>query len=365
MRDLFRRNYTYCTHCPKMCRFACPVSNEERNEAVTPWGKMALAGRLLQKGQAADPSDLDVLSKCTSCGLCRTYCDHGVNVAQALRSARETTLVKAEQLGGYPSVAELTPDGEALRTKLIKTAGPRWRNANATTAYFPGCELVMQDPEHLQDTLGLFSRLGVGDVAVFDGEGGCCGFPLYEAGYTDEFRRLAKRNVLEFNRYKKIVCEQPECVRTLTEVYADFRLPITATVVHLVQFLEPYIRDANMIPQTGTYYYHDACQLGRQLGLTELPRELLRLAVDGPLGELQWSRESSYCCGAGHLYQRTSAESAGRIAQTAVAPLREHPNAQLVTFSARCARHLRANSPEVPVVHGVRILSQALGGEGE
>src|SRR5690606_21614357 len=32
-----------CVYCPKLCRTACPVSNVEATETVTPWGKMSLA----------------------------------------------------------------------------------------------------------------------------------------------------------------------------------------------------------------------------------------------------------------------------------------------------------------------------------
>ena len=32
-----------CVYCPKLSRAACPVSNVEASETVTPWGKMSMA----------------------------------------------------------------------------------------------------------------------------------------------------------------------------------------------------------------------------------------------------------------------------------------------------------------------------------
>src|SRR6201999_1099365 len=32
-----------CVYCPKLSRAACPVSNVEHSETVTPWGKMSMA----------------------------------------------------------------------------------------------------------------------------------------------------------------------------------------------------------------------------------------------------------------------------------------------------------------------------------
>ena len=37
------RNARACVFCPKLCRSACPVSNAEPRETVTPWGKMSMA----------------------------------------------------------------------------------------------------------------------------------------------------------------------------------------------------------------------------------------------------------------------------------------------------------------------------------
>ena len=38
-----RRALELCEFCPKMCRFACPVSEATGREALTPWGKVSLA----------------------------------------------------------------------------------------------------------------------------------------------------------------------------------------------------------------------------------------------------------------------------------------------------------------------------------
>src|ERR1035438_3701161 len=37
-----------CVFCPKLCRSACPVSNAEPSETLTPWGKMSTAYFLAQ-----------------------------------------------------------------------------------------------------------------------------------------------------------------------------------------------------------------------------------------------------------------------------------------------------------------------------
>ena len=46
-----------CVFCPKLCRSACPVSNAEPRETLTPWGKMStayFAARSLRCGERAN-----------------------------------------------------------------------------------------------------------------------------------------------------------------------------------------------------------------------------------------------------------------------------------------------------------------------
>src|SRR5438552_11655851 len=77
-----------CVFCPKLCRSACPVSNAEPRETITPWGKMSSAWYVASEAVAAEPAHAAPAWACTGCFACRESCDHKNDVAGTLLDAR-------------------------------------------------------------------------------------------------------------------------------------------------------------------------------------------------------------------------------------------------------------------------------------
>src|SRR5271166_5016403 len=83
-----------CTFCPKLCRSACPVSNAEPRETLTPWGKMSAAYFTARGDVPLEESFARPAWACTGCFACRASCDHQNDVAGTLLAAR-SALVSA------------------------------------------------------------------------------------------------------------------------------------------------------------------------------------------------------------------------------------------------------------------------------
>src|SRR5450631_2259800 len=77
-----------CVFCPKLCRSACPVSNAEPRETITPWGKMSMAYFAAHGDVPLDASHAAPAWACTGCYGCREACDHKNEVAPTLLEAR-------------------------------------------------------------------------------------------------------------------------------------------------------------------------------------------------------------------------------------------------------------------------------------
>src|SRR5215472_15353459 len=77
-----------CVFCPKLCRSACPVSNAEPRETITPWGKMSMAHFAAHGDVPLDHSHAAPAWACTGCYACREACDHRNDVASTLFDAR-------------------------------------------------------------------------------------------------------------------------------------------------------------------------------------------------------------------------------------------------------------------------------------
>ncbi len=81
-----------CVFCPKLCRSACPVSNAEPRETITPWGKMSMAWMAAHGDVPVDASHAAPAWACTGCFGCREACDHRNPVADVLFDARSALM---------------------------------------------------------------------------------------------------------------------------------------------------------------------------------------------------------------------------------------------------------------------------------
>src|SRR5580693_150309 len=85
-----------CVFCPKLCRSACPVSNAEPRETITPWGKMSIAWMAAHGDVPIDASHAAPAWACTGCFACREACDHRNVVADVLLDARAALTAAGE-----------------------------------------------------------------------------------------------------------------------------------------------------------------------------------------------------------------------------------------------------------------------------
>ena len=89
MLSEFQKELTYCTFCPKLCKFACPVTVATAREDVTPTSKMQFAYFVVKGMENLDDPDYNsIFYQCTTCTACSNYCDHQIDVSRVLLEAR-------------------------------------------------------------------------------------------------------------------------------------------------------------------------------------------------------------------------------------------------------------------------------------
>ena len=116
MTDL-RRAAELCEFCPKMCRFACPVSEAASREALTPWGKVSLAALT---GRAPDASAALAFAGCTGCLRCQVYCAHANDVPAVLYAARAGAVRAGTAPRGWAAIAaRMTAAGHTETADLL------------------------------------------------------------------------------------------------------------------------------------------------------------------------------------------------------------------------------------------------------
>jgi Fe-S oxidoreductase len=360
-----RRAAELCEFCPKMCRFACPVSEADPREALTPWGKVSLAALTAGVGRAPDASVALAFHGCTGCLRCQVYCAHGQDVPTLLFAARGVAMRSGVAPAGAQGLpARFADRGHAeegdrqaqLRELRAQDEARGGAEHEGGPVLFAGCEALAHSPASALDALAAARALGAPlrlapDAAV------CCGLPLLEGGHTEAFaaHALRTRDTLATAAPRRdgkpqpvhLVALSPSCARTLRDRYPGHgaALPAGSVIEHVTTFLaralavRPDLLARPKLP--GPIAWHDPCELARGLGETEAPRALLAAAVEGGAREAVRCGADTACCGAGGLLPLTHPQTARKLAQDRAAELAA-TGAPAVTASPVCARALGA-----------------------
>ena len=316
------RPTTLCAFCPKMCRSACPVSEAERRETVTPWAKMNIV-HLGRTGQVAlsQPGAQKALEACTGCGACTEQCAHGNPVAETLFAGR--SLAETERSQRHRAAFEKTGDVKGRDLASALDGIPRDRRA--TVAYFPGCaraghdgaEAIARDLRALSVAFG--KDVPACDIGPYPGKAQCCGYPLHVDGQVDlvEENLLRLADVLE--GHELVVTPDPGCAWMLTSVRSTLIGPRRGNrrfpqVLPLVEALGSRADRFQGTSPGLVVRYHDPCYLGRRGRTFDAPRALIMAATGKRPLEFSRHHDEADCAGGGGLYPMSNPAGAREMA---------------------------------------------------
>ncbi len=335
-----------CAFCPRLCRAACPVSNAEPREALTPFGKMT---SLLSTER--DASNL-LAYACTGCGACTTACRHENPVAEVLLEGR-AALADA---GRSPAVAERVarehPSRVLRQSGLVQTlrADPAAR-ADATTALLLGCPVLRGPAETAERILHIAARLAGEPVRLLSE---CCGAVPTLAGDPSGAERSRERLARELAGTRRLVVADPGCLRGVLpdgEPLSGSPEPLSllawaaGNASLLARVAEPGVRYGFQMPcwARGT-----AAEPAALVLLEHLVGTVVTVAPG--------------CSGGGGLLPVTYPEVSRAIAKGRAAEFAEHGVDKLVTGCAAGARRFRAldGAPTLEVVELTTLLWEGL-----
>ncbi|RLA77532.1 MAG: hypothetical protein DRG33_06900 [Deltaproteobacteria bacterium] len=294
-----------CIQCGR-CTGSCPEAGK------TPFNVRMMVRKVLFD----EWNEEDLLWFCSSCGACTVRCPRDVRpsevvvglraamveagrVPTSLYQALENTLVQKNPWGRSKNRRDewtapldfqipFIGDGD-LHTLLFVCC---------VQAYDPRCQVIPRNFAKVLHTAGVpFGILGRKEV--------CCGNEIRRVGEWGLFRELREENSRNFKRYgvERIVALSPHCMNAFRKEYDG----VVQDVLHYTQLLWELIREGAIEPK-GEYpkrvVYHDPCFLGKQNGVFDEPREILRAIPALELLEFSRSRENSLCCegGGGRMF---------------------------------------------------------------
>jgi Fe-S oxidoreductase len=329
-----------CVFCPKLCRSACPVSNAEPRETITPWGKMSLSWLTAHGDVPVDASHASPAWACTGCFGCRESCDHANPVTETLFDARAALIAH----GAGPPAAH-----RALRRfdhHLVRTRDAARRLARGPTtdpaardALLVGCAYLRGATPEAAHAIASSAALLGGPVALVDR---CCGLPLRLAGAGDAFVHHARSFAESVSDRSRVVVADAGCGLALRRMYPEVGVTVAPAIELLVELAA---RSISAISTLGAprepVRWHDPCQLGRGLGLYDAPRAVLGQVLGNAPAEFDDSREGAACSGAGGLLPATMPDTARDIARARVDAHLRAGGGRIVTACASSLAALR------------------------
>jgi len=392
--EAHRADISRCVRCG-ICRAVCPSFQPDREESLSPRGRIALIHAVLDERLPLSAIFSDRLATCTSCLACETACPSNVPVTAIIQAAKEDA-VRASGRGlisrfvaaaltndrSMRSLAWLAPvvmryagmEGKRVRSAAVRGRGPvefgvrsegkRNPGSKGRIAFYPGCAIKHFQPDIGIAAVAVLKRAGY-EVVVLD-DAACCGRPLLSLGDREAARAKAEQNQQLFASLKvdRVVTACASCGLTFKKEYPALlalsgALPVPVLDIHEVLAGIMPALPLGTLNQRVTW--HEPCHLGRGQGLAKTARTVLGFI---PGIELVEAAHPGNCCGFGGIMRIGHHRLSNAIGDARAKDLINTAAPIVVTGCPGCRMQLadslkRAGSDAV-VLHTVQVILEAM-----
>ncbi len=350
LRKLSYDEVAKCNRCG-FCLPNCPIYLVEGKESATPRGRNAITRSVIEGRLDWSPEIEGSIFSCLGCGACTAACFPKVETTQLVLRDRQCLVGE----GLYPRIADrvarFLEESHNISDEENKERG-EWQELikdlpehalekrHADVVFFVGCvasffpvaQNIPANMARIMEQAGL-------DFTILGGEEWCCGFPLIGAGMPDKVSKLVEHNSDKVRQVgaKEIVFTCPSCYHTWKHIYSP-----DLNIYHATQMLDRVIQEGRIHFKqiNATVAYHDPCDLGRNSGIFEEPRRVLKAIPGIKLVELPNNRQLARCCGGGGNLEMVNPELSGKVAQMRIDEIMETGADFVVSSCQQCLRTL-------------------------
>ena len=370
--QLKKLSYDEVARCNKcgFCLPTCPTYIVKKSEAYSPRGRNAIIRFAIEnKLDLSEDTERSVFT-CLGCGACKAVCLSSVKTKDLIFQNRECQVDK----GFYPKVAErlvkilkgsrnISDDDQEDRAEWQELINDLPESAfekeRADILFFVGCvasffPMVQKIPANMAKILQL---AGV-DFTILGGDEWCCGFPLVGAGMPERLEELKLHNLKKVADIgaKQVVFTCPSCLHTWRHLYNT-----DVNLMHSSQLIAELIKDGRInlkMEINGAATYHDPCDLGRNTGVYEEPRQIIQAIPGLKYMELPMNRKFSVCCGGGGNVEMTDPDLSALVAQMKLDSIKDVGADMVITGCQQCVRTMTARARRQKIDLAVKDLTE-------
>ncbi len=397
----FQADLERCTKCG-FCAFWCPVYQEELVESSLARGKTMII-RSLAAGELDYSKELaDRLNKCLLCMTCTANCPVKTQIPNVIVAARADKvkakgvrfpyniiyrwlLPRRRLFGNIVRIVSwlqgiLFPKTEGTirhlplflsalgKGRQIPSIAPRFLRemvpkvnkpptgvpTQMRVGYFSGCMTEYVFPEVGKKLINFLTKNGV--EVVVPRTQGCCGAPVYlGAGDFETGRKFAYANVKAFADFDYVISGCATCISAMTD-YLKFladtpgRKEAYAKFAGKLKDISEFLVDVLKLPASAyqpasefkgkKVTWHDPCHLGRHLGVTSQPRQILKSIPGIEYVEMP---NADRCCGMAGTFSIYYYDLSKKIAQKKMEAIQATDADIVVTACPGCQIQLTDN----------------------
>ncbi|MHA1939181.1 MAG: (Fe-S)-binding protein [Candidatus Thorarchaeota archaeon] len=380
--DDLLENLAQCRRCG-ICRNAvyeamgfdgvCPVwRNSSGFETSFMRGRIQIAKALLDGRLEKTAGNVESLYTCMLCGNCTEICDAEFDPKKTLEQVRQVLNDAPNEARDFVVEKILRhqnpyEDDNSIKRNWVEEVGFDV-TTKASTIYYTGCTAGMKLPTIAISTAKIMKATAE-DYGVLEEEP-CCGSVMIRTGMVEEAKENAERTRKAFLEAgtERIVVSCPGCYNTLKMDFPKrfgIELP---EVIHIVEYAAELIRNGDLdfrgLGEKRKVTYHDPCHLGRELGIYDAPREILRAIPGIELVEMETNREAALCCGSGGGVRSYDPELSKRIGADRIRQALEAGADVIATACPFCVNNLEAGAGQegssIGVADIVDLLAESL-----
>lgn len=364
---------TRCGECVKACEtygrmgteLTAPAQKLKQFRAILMGeGRGLFFSRLFKKERSE--TEMQEFAKgvysCTLCSRCTEVCPAKMDLLglwfsmrqeladrevhpQNLNTARDA-IGETHNVVNYPNEERAT-----WVDFMVEAPEDLYQREKAEVLYYVGCmssfsPAIQGIPQAYAQVL---AKAGV-DFTILGEKEWCCGFPLKAAGMLDQAEELIAHNIEMVRALgaEAVTFNCPSCYNTWLKEYAP-RLP-GVELLHSSQLLARLIKEGRLHPKALdlAVAYHDPCDLGRNSGVYQAPRDVLASVPGLRLKEPPDIRERAHCCGGGGDLEIVDAGLAGDVSLASYHALLNKGAEAIVTACPQCTRMFRASAQKSP-----------------